>query len=481
MEIMKCKYKAHRFVNNMFYFIIFAIGFIAGLFFNGLVKVSAYTITTVDNQKIDEEFIFNTFSKNENFDINIYNKIFCVSTGPDAVSSYQRKTCYAFDSTYVDFSYYDYYDENIFDLIFNPGYTYNYFYFDFKIADIRLSDGPIVYFKQNYSVSSREFLVKGSSNNLYRYGIYYFGFVENDRLYNKLAPRNVLNFDEFKNIEFIFNKNLFDDDPNFKKICIEPYKSFAITRNDGLYLENDTDFLWFPYHLGDQFAKNSYNLTHDNKLVIYTSDIAYLHYNFNSKFAIDTLYSFPPTSTLFPNKGYTPKYKYYGWYAYPFSMTFTEDNSEIIFDIFSISSAPSKIHTTENGVNHGGGGHKLDEDDNIIESNITDENGLYCFYIKNEYSFQYVNLDSYGDFFGTVETPNGDYNFDTTYNKDNFNSSNSFSTVSSFISSIYGSLSVVRDFITSIFNEFPLVLKSFIISIFIILLIFLIIKMVVKK
>lgn len=505
MDIIKCKYKAHKFVNSMFYFIIFAIGFVLGLLFNGISKISAIEIRDdftkdIITYNISDSTIYNLFYElHPNITDEDLNYVICKYPYAD---NNKLIECFAWkdiSNLYID--YLDYGTKNF--TIYYAKYFYEFrlnylsskplairFRPDFSYK-IKFNDTSYEkYISHTYNLNSHvsydswtNFDIQILLDNTIRLNKTISGktYEQAQTIINNIKTVISINNNtlDFSSSTIKFNENLFNDDSNFKKICIEPYKSFAITRNDGLYLSNDTDFLWFPYHLGDQFAKNSYNLSSSGKFVVYTPDLAYLHYNFNSKFAIDTLYSFPPTSTLFPNKGYTQKYKYYGWYAYPFSMTFTEDDSEMIFDIFSISSAPSKIHISESGTEHGGGGHKLDEDDNVIEDNIT-ENGLYCFYIKNEYSFTYVNTDSYGDFFGAVETPNGNYNFDTTYHKDNFNSSNSFSTVSSFISSIYGSLSVVRDFITSIFNEFPLVLKSFIISIFIILLVYLIIKMVVK-
>lgn len=103
MSILKYKYKAHKFINYIFYIIVFLVGFLIGfstekINFNKLISqvlmidnVSAYT-----SSSLNEEIIYNKFSSSfENFDIEKYSEIICYTNGS---SSTDIILCWAFEN-----------------------------------------------------------------------------------------------------------------------------------------------------------------------------------------------------------------------------------------------------------------------------------------------------------------------------------------------------------------------------------------------
>ena len=104
----------------------------------------------------------------------------------------------------------------------------------------------------------------------------------------------------------------------------------------------------------------------------------------------------------------------------------------------------------------------------------------YCFYIKKQYEVTSVNVDEFNDYYGTVPTPNGDLDFSTSFIKDNIEASGLMSQVNTFISKIKDTLDFIGDYIYEFYLSMPLLLRMFLISILVILIVKFIIGMVVR-
>ena len=102
MSILKYKYKAHKFINYIFYIIVFLVGFLIGfstekINFNKLISqvlmIDNVSAAIIDNYNtFDEEFIYNSFTLNSEFDINEYPYIGCKYYN---LSSYPTLYCFA--------------------------------------------------------------------------------------------------------------------------------------------------------------------------------------------------------------------------------------------------------------------------------------------------------------------------------------------------------------------------------------------------
>ena len=107
----------------------------------------------------------------------------------------------------------------------------------------------------------------------------------------------------------------------------------------------------------------------------------------------------------------------------------------------------------------------------------------YCFYIKNKYTVSEVNTNEFGDYvIDSVPTPGGDYSCETTYNKDKVqeNASGFINYINNFISKIKPTIDFINNQILNLYNSMPSIVRLFIISVFVIFIIVLILRMVIK-
>lgn len=477
MNILKFKYKAHKFINYIFYVVIFIAGFLLGfstekINFSKLISqvlmidnVSAYTfnfnnftIKNVEAFAIDnipstwkdsfnlEEYplvsvMFSNTSTKE-IQVGFYKDLESIRFESDTSNYYSIKSLSISSFCYYvikETGYYKY--EGGCGVGNIPGGNGSY---------LTLGFGPYT----NFNVSEVGEIVHNSSSNLN-----YF----NSRV-------NKLDFSDYL-IKLEYNENLFKDNPDFKEVCVQEGKTFAITSTEMSDINSafDYDYIWFPYDLNG-LSKILYDNSTDSNEIHFTQEEATERYFYNTKENIDSFYSDDILGLELEIKGYTDKYSYYGWSAWPFRLYYSESYNQ--YNIFTLKE-PTKIfigNLGSGGSVHGGGGLTLDGDEEIEISNE------YCFYIKNIYEVTEVNIDEWGDFYGTVPTPNGDYEFSTSHNKLNSNTDSFLSQPIKFINSMKDTISFINSLIYEFYISLPTLLRTFIVTVLIILLIMLIMK-----
>ena len=476
MNILKYKYKAHKLINYAFYLVVFLIGFGIGfgakkLDFSKVISqflmidnVSAITgrrsgnITYTDTSLNmtasnfnDEEYIYKIFNyvvEQAGLDISFsdFSNVFGFNKNKSNSTGY-----YYFSNS--DWYYYSNNDNNkhartmgdVFYIKYDPSsigsQTFEFFY--------GTNDGSS-YYSTNFSGGSK-----------------YYVFSTHD-FTGETKFLKVLDFSEYT-LKLEFNENLFKDNPDFKQVCVENNKVFAITRatNSEVNEYFDYDYIWFPFGL-DGLAKGLYDSSLDDKFSYYTEQDTFGYYWFKNKENIDNYFNNDIPGLELEMKGYTNKYSYYGWSAHYFRMYFEGENTQ--FTIFKFVNPTTLTYNDETNTNHGGGGLRLDGDEEIQISNN------YCFYVKNEYEVQYINVDEWEDYYGTVITPNGDYDFNTSHNKNNSNTDNFLSQPISFINSMKDTISFINSLIYELYISLPVLLRTFIITLLIILIIMLIMR-----
>ena len=477
MSILQYKYKAHKLVNIAFYLVIFLIGFVLGfgakeIDFSKLLsqalmidEVSAYTVYENDNVTINEEFIYDVFlEKFDDFDLEEY---------PYFVCTYSS----GYNTTIPSYFHCMNFNEDSLENISLNSTSSTYYYFSIP--------SPVNYINWNYDSSTGNFVVSTAStySNTATFSAYFsagsyhyqsftnfdFSFATDER--NELF--NKLDFSDYS-INLEFNENLFKDNENFKEVCVEANKKFAIgaTSIDVLdeEIDNyDVDYMWFPYQLIGLYSAH-YDTMYDSNVSYYEDENGseYHHY-FNSKEEIDD--KFDSLAFSYYKKGYTDKYSYYGWSAFGFDIWDQTDYTRFTFYWFE---NPITASDGSSGTQHGGGGTRLEVDKEIEIGNE------YCFYIKNQYVVQYIQTDEFGDVYGVVDLPSGSKEFYTSHFKDNIQTGGLMSQVNKFINEIKDTINFIRENIYNFYLSMPLLLRIFLISIFVILIVKFIIGMVVK-
>lgn len=471
MSILKYKYEAHKFINVLFYLIVFVVGFVIGLGvkkidvskivnqFLMIESVSAYEISGIveyEDTSLDitssnfdsEEYIYKIFNYvTETAEIDIkfsdFINVFALNYEKSSSTSY-----YLFSTS----EWYDYVDSPNNKHAYTNGDIFSIEYY------------PLLYgkkkFKYRYYINENNertdsYVSVGS-------GFYIFStqdFTGSDGFYK------VLDFSEYS-INLEFNENLFKNNDEFKEVCVDSNKIFAITSTT---LTDEYDFIWFPYGL-DKLNKTLYDNNAEHSLITYEEEEAFLQYWFNSKEKIEEYFSADVPGKELKARGYLNKYSYYGWSAHPFKMYFSENNNQFTIFVFD---NPSKLYVGSSGIIHSGGGTRLEFDEEI-------EDNSYCFYIRKEFVVQYIESDEFYDFYGEVETPFGNIEFFTSYKKDKMSSNGLMSQVLGFISTIKDTLNFVRKQIYYFYLSLPLLVRMFLISLFVILIIKFIIGMVVR-
>ena len=461
MSILQAKYKAHKFVNSIFYSAIFLIGFLLGfgakyIDFSKLISnflfidnVEAYDIYKSSSVTIDEEYMYNYFNSNiEDFNVDDY--VF----GVDVESSnyYINKKALSIAKEY--FSRGSYYLTWTYTNCMTQLGISCYYEFRFSPSNGNYSFGSVM--------SGAADLHLTNFDNLFEY---------NPEFTFDFSSMNKLDFSSFGDISF--KDDIFKNDDNFKEVCVPVNKDFGITFADGHnydelipghYTTLAFDFIWFKHGVTG-LSTYFYDTQSDGHVKdVVPDNNKFLGYSFwlNSKEEINKAWNFGNIG-IFLNEealGYGNKFDYYDYTLYPFTVDFSGYKSYggYYFSVF---------HFDKPGIKY-------------IDSDKVDYPDNYCFYIRKDYDVVVFNRDEFGDSYGDINTPDGNTDVSTTENRDNYDSDRSSSTILSFLTNISDELVFVKDSVTNLYNSMPFLLRLFILSIFNILLFKIIIGMVVK-
>ena len=477
MSILKYKYKAHKFINYAFYIVVFIFGFLLGfttqkIDFNKLVSqflmidnASALTIHEDENLKIDETFIYNTFSVNyNNFNLESFPYIPC--TEHDYSTGFHTVQCRAFtEDTFNSISYR--YKKSNYYLYSGSGERGK----DYLFFVITIPEGNITL---DSSISWIYYYFNDDDDTTYtNYNIEIDGKTRNDW--------NLLDF-EGSNLEF--NENLFKDNPDVKEVCGPNNKDFVISTNNFELLEDDNSqfngtksyssygFIWFPY-----YPKGLESYLYDNSkpdnVWIPDEDETYFdlhpifHYWFDSKEEIDKIWNLEDPGKFLNSFGYIDKYSYFGWYTHPFVVRYANSGLRQ-FSIFRFNEDFEFYSTLENGI---------DSFEKLEEA----RNGNVCFYIRKDFDVNLLNTDEFGDKYGDI-TIMGDEKLEisTSVNISNLDSKGLFEKVKLFLNEMTEPIDFVKDYIFDLYDSMPYLLKLFIISVFGLIVIKILIGMVVR-
>ena len=481
MNIFSAKYKAHRLVNYIFYIIVFVFGFLVGL---GVKKINFKTIlpqilmidkvdaasydrygdkvvsnfSFVPNSTnwFDSQFIYDLFNNvnqvyNTSYDISEYPFIVSFkSSGEQYYTFTFSKSVLNVDGTYMKI---------------NSSTSTEYLSIQVDLRNSNPSNRKYT-FTHAYNFTNA---TPNSCSGCYNANTI-AGTIDNTYSFTLTKIINIVT-------ELVFDEDLFENDSNFKKVCLDEGNSFTITPSQGFY--NNTglyeDFIWFPYGLNGGLFKILYDNGSEysnGNIISYPEEVMSKHFYFSSLEEINSFYDTDLPSDL-EQAGYTDKYSYFGYDAYEFFIFY--NNGTYRYPIF-IWDNPSKTTISSSGIIHGGGGRRLDFDEDFDIS--TD----YCFYIKNQYDVTIVQPNESGDFYGTVSSPDGDYYFSTTINSDNYqsNSKGYFSIVNDFISQIRSTINFINTQIYNFYLSMPLIVRTFILSVLTLFIVKLIINMIVR-
>lgn len=448
MSILGAKYKAHKFVNIIFYVIVFVFGFLVGigakkinintLFSKVLMidNVNAYTIYSDSNITIDEEQIYNWFSTNfPNFDLEQYPYFYMYPNG----SGYYMR----FYSKNIDtFSYEGTASNNRYKFNTN-GISYSNYYIVYDTSTHSLNLNPTGAGNPN-TYTSNPFYLNSKVNNLNTITNFNFSDLGAPTTYNS---NNKLDFSEYAVPEMVFDEDLFANDPNFKEVCVNNYDTFSITSNEYSSHFEDTfrtytnrDAIWFKGNIHGLNTK----IYKDPKDFYVPSFYENIYY-FDSLESINDIYSTTGLNSIYNGSGYTDKYKYYGYSSHLFQMLFdnSENDSTTTLNIFSFDDPYVEY---------------LDGTKEYLEQ--------FCFYIKTDFDINIMNIDEWGDTYGEISVlGDSTYNIKTTDNIDNMNSQGLFSTLRNFISQIRSVIAFINTNIYNFYMSMPVLVRTFIISV----------------
>ena len=428
MSILKYKYQAHKFINYIFYIIVFVIGFLFGygskeINLNKLISnvlfidnVSAYEINIDDHIVVTESDILDNVNIYvSDFDYDYNNNVFCTWT---SYSSYYELSCLLLND--LDWS-------NIYLTNYSSGSNsrvtvnisqstntiYSVFHYSKSTYELSFSNAYRSVFSSAYnSLVSRIFTNTNFSSN------------ENSTINNEQLKQinKSINKLDFITPQLNYNENLFANNDNFKQVCVENDTYFSISNinQSSIDVFYDYDFIWFPYDVVSGLSRKKYDTRHpdDGYILNYVDDSE--HFNFDSYSSINSIINENNSNgRKFIEKGYTSSNSLYGWSAFPFFTAY--DSSVTTFDIYHLKNPfihyidGREFYTVDGensigasiGAIHGGVG-------SIYSDHQYPPN--YCFYIKNEYSVDILNVDELGDIYGSVETPNGEINIQTSEN-----------------------------------------------------------------
>lgn len=489
MSILKYKYKAHKLINTLFYVIVFGVGFLLGfgaekINYNKLIS----QILMIDNVSA---LSFEEMTWDSTIDAGAYttrNKSITyssISVKPTSTTYYDEDYIYSLfnevmDLFSLDVSFIDY--SNVFTIYYKSG-VWNDFYFYFSPSDFSgtysklISTGPqFISIHISKYESTAQLSYKSCDNGAesctmtLHSGSYSGASKMASTSTNITGLGNYMDFSEYM-FKLEYNENLFKDNTDFKEVCIEKGKKYAITT---INLDSTTntiftsDFLWFPGKTtGVKYSE--YDSLSDDNILIFNDDISTENYYFENKEKIDTIYNDEIISNYFNNSGYTDKYLYYGYTAYKFIHSYYVDdnnNPQNMFTIFDFS----KINFSPFGSSGGS------------SSSFGDTPLTYCFYIKTDFNVTELKNNEWNDYIGTVPTPGGNLDVITSHNKNNNTNKTDlyFSNINNFINEIGETVNFINSYILELYTSMPLIVRSFILSFLVLILIRILIGMVVK-
>ena len=305
---------------------------------------------------------------------------------------------------------------------------------------------------------------------------------------NLTGTYETLDFSDY--VELPFNKNIFENDENFKKVCVKTGTKIAITNNnfDSLNSVSDYDYIWFPYGLNN-LKQSLYDSSVETHITNFADNVATLNYWFSSKKAIDDIIS-QPISTEMRLKGYTNLYDYYGYIAYPFTTYYDKEN--VKFPVFSfvdlsfrfVDKNQKDFNFPEDRfgfIEKEQGEFNFGDDRFISDYDVIEDNLSYCFYINKRFDVYELKENEWGDIYGDDIKFNGDtIDVSSTDNMSKVDSKGLFSKVIFFIDEMRPTINFINNNIYNFYNSLPFLLRLFIISAFSLIMIKLIITMIVK-
>lgn len=424
--MFKAKYQAHKLVNIIFYIIVFLIGFYMGVMGQKIgIRDLFSKFLFIDNVEALESQYYHCYSTDDCFDVPTILDNGNSGSWDNSSYIYRMFNYYVNKFNYVaDFSNFN----NI--LVYYTSYgsstdlTYYFSSTGFTGSLSNFSIGSSITITYNFTDNS--WLIFTSPNNRTISRSYYSYTASTQE---NLNSNFLISYDNY----YSFNENFFANNNDFKQVCVNPKNAFAISTTEQV---NDyADFIWFPYNI-ITLQSASYNT--GNSELIFSDDSD--HYFFNSYDLIDKVFDSNIGLPIFPYAQnnlmpsiypYNSRYNYYGWNAYPFGVSnMLTDNP--IFRVFKFSENFITAELSDYGIAHGGGGRRHEYDLN----DTTNDNLQQCFYINKVFNVYELFQDSNGNFYGTVDTPNGSIDIYS-------NPINDFSFFSNFNDNSHGLLSII--------------------------------------
>lgn len=464
MGILKYKYKAHKLVNTLFYVIVFGVGFLLGF---GAEKIDyskiisqvlmidsakAYTLGTFNGDTVDEQYIYDMFSTDSSFDIKEYKYIACSFHNTGLIYF----SCIAMnEETYNNVNFLWVNTGTYYFRTYN-GKTYDYYSFKYDSTSSSFTS-------EHYNVTSTNDRTSLSGFSYSAPTTLYTNFTQ-DSFPDYVKNRHLLDFSSMGNLEY--NENLFKDNPDFKEVCVNNYDTFSITTNeiqtygdDGTPMYHGFDFMWFPNGMKGISTWGYDSEEHDHVYLFEKSENTFSGwwYWLNTREEIDLYFGRDNPGMYLELKGYKNKYDYYNYTFYPFEMTLTESYHR--YQVFWFK----------------------DPYIEYLDGTIKNDSEKYCFYIKNEFDVNILTKNANGDFNSSITILGGINKDDVTYeNELNNNSNGFFSTVNNFISKIRPTVMFINTHILELYTSMPLIVRSFILSFLVLIIIRILIGMVVR-
>ena len=536
MNILKCKYEAHRFVNVIFYFVVFAIGFVLGFGANkidiknllseflmidnvsALTEVKSGTITLPSNLKVSKSN-FNS----ETYIYNLFN--------------------YVVDEVGLDISFNDFF--NVFGFNYQPKYeptanTRYYFsnsdWYSYSFNNYNQysrTKGDVLYleyvstssFKYHYYTNddNSDYTTFGGGDSYYVFSTHDFS---SSNRYIKL-----LDFSEFI-VQFNYDDSIFTEDPNknFYKYCWDfNYNTlFAVIPNKELYdsvassEDNEHTIGGGFYGFGDlssiqrgtyvspvigknqsivdmMFGKKFENLQDivektDNLKTDGELQARYTGVGLSPNITSGTPLSVIDTAnsnTYFNDNLQKLKYAYYFNYFYYFDVL---GNKKYNIFKYEPTCEYKKVADYKVGVtcaNQNGAktyefttktndilSMKTEAISQLISSDISSN---ICIYVPKDYKVSVLKENhDLGGIEGSVELPDGSLESFFSTIDDEKDSSSLVSKVGKFIDKISGSLEFIKTQVYNFYCSMPSLVQMFILSVLTILIVGVIIGMVVR-
>lgn len=534
MNILKCKYEAHRFVNVIFYFVVFAIGFVLGFGANkidiknllseflmidnvsALTEAKSGTITLPSNLKVSKSN-FNS----ETYIYNLFN--------------------YVVDEVGLDISFNDFF--NVFGFNYQPKYeptsnTRYYFsnsdWYSYSFNNYNQysrTKGDVLYleyvstssFKYHYYTNedNSDYTTFGGGDSYYVFSTHDFS---SSNRYIKL-----LDFSEFI-VQFNYDDSIFTEDPNknFYKYCWdfnyntlfavipnkELYDSVEISEDEeehtisggfygfgdlrgmqrGTFIGTNSSNTFISNLTGKKFSELPQKVTQFDSLKT-SSDLQerYTGVGLSANIISGTPLSVIDTAnsnTYFNDNLQKLKYAYYFHSSYTFDKN---DNRKYYIFKYEPTCEYKKVADYKVGVTCAFQNEtktfefttetndivsmKVEAISQLINSNVSSN---MCIYVPKDYKV-YTLTENNDGISGSIELPDGSIEqFAPSLDSDDINSDFLFSNINNFVDKIKNSLEFIREQIYNFYSSMPAMIKMFLLSVLTILIIAIVIGMVVR-